>query len=344
MELSGKRILVIGGAGFIGSHVVEQLLKYNVASVTVFDNFTRGSLDNLGAALTDARCSIFRDGGDVREVDVLDAAVSNADAVVHLAAMWLLHCVEYPRTAFDVNVQGTFNILEACIRHSIERVVFSSSASVYGDPISEPITEGHPQLNRNFYGATKMAGEAMLTALSSQYNLNAVGLRYMNVYGPRQKKDGAYSGVIPSAIESIMSGKAPVVNGDGTQAYDFVSVEDAARANVCALQTDAQGFFNVGTGVATTVREVVEALAGYLDYAGPIDFTRYESNDPRGRIMRRVGSTALARQQIGFQAQDELMVGLKSMVVAAQNERLESVQRPYSPSQSRTFDANFGGQ
>ena len=156
MQLSGKRVLVIGGAGFIGSHVVAELLCTDVAKVVVYDNFARGKKSNIDEYLLDPRCSIFEDGGDIREIDVLNAAMKNVDAVIHLAAMWLLHCKDYPRTAFEVNIAGTFNILEACVNNNIEKLVYSSSASVYGDAVEVPILETHLFNNRNFYGATKL--------------------------------------------------------------------------------------------------------------------------------------------------------------------------------------------
>ena len=158
MNLDGAKVLVIGGAGFIGSHVVSELLRTQVSKVVIYDNFARGKMENIESVLKDERCSIFPDGGDIRDVDVLNTAVGGADAVIHLAAMWILHSRDYPRTAFDVNVQGTFNVLEACANHKVEKLVYSSSASVYGDAVQVPMNEEHPLNNRNFYGATKIAG------------------------------------------------------------------------------------------------------------------------------------------------------------------------------------------
>ena len=169
MELENKKILVIGGAGFIGSHVVKELLAEDVASVTIYDNFTRGKVANVNGSLADPRCQVFPDGGDVRDTDVLHRAMDGMDGVIHLAAMWLLHCKDYPRTAFDVNIEGTFNVLEACVQSGVKRLVYSSSASVYGDAVDVPMTEDHPFNNRNFYGATKIAGEAMCRAFHDRY-------------------------------------------------------------------------------------------------------------------------------------------------------------------------------
>ncbi|TMQ28799.1 MAG: NAD-dependent epimerase/dehydratase family protein, partial [Nitrospirae bacterium] len=192
MDLRGKKALVIGGAGFIGSHVTEELLREDVAEVVVYDNFTRGSHENLADALRDPRCKIFEFGGDVLHTDILNVATKGVDCVFHLAALWLLHCHNYPRSAFEVNIRGTFNVLEACMANKVGRLVYSSSASVYGDAVEEPMTESHPLNNTNFYGATKVAGEQMCRAFHHRYGLDYIGLRYMNVYGARQDYRGAY--------------------------------------------------------------------------------------------------------------------------------------------------------
>jgi UDP-glucose 4-epimerase len=177
MNLAGKRVVVVGGGGLIGSHTVEALLRENVGEVVVYDNFVRGRPENLAAAMTDPRCSIYEHGGDIMQTDVLRRALEGADGVFHLAALWLLHCQEFPRAAFDVNIRGTFNVIEACVEAGVERLVYSSSASVYGDAVEEPMTEEHPFNFENFYGATKVAGEAMLRALHKRFGLGYVGLR-----------------------------------------------------------------------------------------------------------------------------------------------------------------------
>lgn len=164
MDIKGERILVIGGAGLIGSHVVEELLKEDVNEVIVYDNFCRGTYENLEEALKDKRCRIFEIGGDILQTDILDAAMKGVGGVIHLAALWLLQCYEFPKVAFDVNIRGTFNVLEACVANKVKRLVYSSSASVYGDAVEEPMPEGHPSNNWTFYGPTKIAGEHMLKA------------------------------------------------------------------------------------------------------------------------------------------------------------------------------------
>jgi UDP-glucose 4-epimerase len=186
VDLKGKKVLVIGGAGFIGSHLVDELIKTDVGEIIVYDNFSRGTRDNLAAALDDPRVKIFALGGDITQTDILNEAMKGVHGVFHLAALWLLHCHEYPRSAFEVNIRGTFNVLETCVANKVTRLVYSSSASVYGNAVEIPMTEDHIYNNRTFYGASKISGEHMCRAFHERYGLDYVGLRYMNVYGARQ--------------------------------------------------------------------------------------------------------------------------------------------------------------
>ncbi len=311
MDLKGKRILVIGGAGLIGSHVAEELLKEDVREVIVYDNFCRGVPDNLEDALKDPRCRVYEIGGDILQTDILNAAMQGADGVVHLAALWLLQCHEYPRAAFDVNIRGTFNVLEACVANRIERLVYSSSASVYGDALEEPMTEDHPYNNWTFYGASKIAGEHMLKAFHRRYGLSGVGLRYMNVYGPRQDYRGTYIAVMMKILDNIDQGLSPVVFGDGSQAYDFIYVGDTARANVCALKSGVPfGFYNVGRGIKTSIKELTEMILRITGSDLPI---RYE---PAGQtfVTNRVGDTLRAERDLGFRWSVELEDGLRRLI------------------------------
>jgi len=315
MIMSGKRILVIGGAGFIGSHVVAELLKTDVAQVVIYDNFTRGKFRNVASSLVDPRCFVYPDGGDIRDTDVLDDAMSEIDGVVHLAAMWLLHCKDYPRTAFHVNIEGTFNVLEACVKNNIERLVYSSSASVYGDAVEVPMNETHPFNNRNFYGATKIAGEAMCRAFHDRYGLGYVGLRYMNVYGPHQDQNAAYTGVIPIMLNKIDAKEPPIINGDGNQAYDFISVFDAARCNVLALKLDVTDeFYNVGTGVQTSIRELCDLILELKQSDLKVTYKPYSAEDARRLVQNRIGSPEKAKQDLGFIYQDNLKEGLLKLI------------------------------
>jgi UDP-glucose 4-epimerase len=315
MKIENARVLVIGGAGFIGSFVVSELLKTDVAEVLIYDNFARGKKSHLQKSLADPRCRLYSNGGDIRDVDLLNDAMRGMDGVVHLAAMWLLHCKDFPRTAFHVNIEGTFNVLEACVRNDVKRLVYSSSASVYGDAAEVPMTERHPFNNRNFYGATKIAGEAMCRAYHDRYGLSYVGLRYMNVYGPHQDQTAAYTGVIPIMLNKIDADETPVINGDGSQAYDFIDVEDAARCNVLALQaTVADEFYNVGTGVQTSIRELCDMILALKGSDLEVTYKPYSADDARRMVQNRIGCPEKAASDLGFSYQYDLRTGLQRLI------------------------------
>jgi UDP-glucose 4-epimerase len=246
------------------------------------------------------------------QTDMLQSAFEGAQGVFHLAALWLLQCHEYPRSAFDVNVRGTFNVMEACIAKGVQRLVYSSSASVYGDAVREPMDEDHPFNNQNFYGATKICGEAMLRAFYHRYKLNYVGLRYMNVYGPRQDYHGAYIAVIMKMLDAIDNDQSPTIMGDGSEAFDFVAVEDCGLANVCAMQANSKdAFYNVGTGKRTSLKELAELLLELTGCGKPINYV------PRSQatlVRNRVGCPKKASAEIGFTATLELREGLKRLI------------------------------
>ena len=315
MKLENAKILVIGGAGFIGSFVVTELLKHPVKEVVIYDNFTRGKKEYLAQQLKDKRCSLFPFGGDIREIDILDVAIRDKDYVISLAAMWLLHCKDYPRTAFDVNIAGTFNIFEACVKHNIKKLIWSSSASVYGDATQLPMTEEHPFNNKNFYGASKIAGEAMATAFNDRYGLKVIGLRYMNVYGPHQDQTAAYTGVVPIMLNKIEANEAPAINGDGSQAYDFIYVEDVAKANVQALISDQDfGMYNVGTEVQTTINELCELILDLKKSKLKVKYNPYSEDDARSMVKNRIGSRVKAEKELGFKYSYELKEGLQKLI------------------------------
>lgn len=276
---------------------------------------TRGKKSNIDRCLTDSRCIIYPNGGDIRDVDLLSDAMRGVDGVVHLAAMWLLHCKDYPRTAFNVNIEGTFNVLEACVKNNVKRLVYSSSASVYGDAIETPMTEEHPFNNRNFYGATKIAGEAMCRAFFDRYGLSYVGLRYMNVYGPNQNQTAAYTGVIPIMLNKIDVNEQPVINGDGSQAYDFIDVEDAGRCNVQALESDiSDEFYNVGTGVQTSIRELCNMILDMKKSNLLVKYNPYDEGDARQMVQNRIGCTKKCTKDLNFKYKFSLEEGLKRLI------------------------------
>lgn len=315
MDLQNSKILVIGGAGFIGAYVVRELLKHPVGEVVIYDNFARGKMENIADLLNDKRCSIFPFGGDVKDLDILDKAVEGKDYVFHLAAMWLLHCKDFPRTAFEVNIAGTFNVLEACVKHKVKKLIYSSSASVYGDAVQVPMTEDHPFNNKNFYGATKIAGEAMCTAFNDRYGLKVVGLRYMNVYGPGQDQHAVYTGVVPIMLNKIAANETPVINGDGSQAYDFIYVEDVARANVAALTCNVDiGFYNVGTEVQTTIKDLCDTILRLKKSSLKVHYQPYSTDDARQFVKNRIGSAKKASEEMNFTYRYSLEEGLQKLI------------------------------
>lgn len=315
MKLENSKVLVIGGAGFIGSHLISELLKHPVKEVVIYDNFARGKMENIQESLKDERCSIFPLGGDIRDIDILDVAMKDVDYVFHLAAMWLLHCKDFPRTAFDVNVQGTFNVLEACAKNNIKKLIYSSSASVYGDAVDVPMTEEHPFNNKNFYGATKISGEAMCTAYNDRYDLEVIGLRYMNVYGSGQDQHAVYSGVVPIMLNKIELNEQPVINGDGSQAYDFIYVEDVARANIAALESDVRhDFYNVGTEVQTSIKTLCNTILRLKKSELTVKYIPYDEDDARQFVQNRIGSRQKAEKEISFKYKYSLEEGLNKLI------------------------------
>ncbi len=312
MDLKNKKLVLVGGAGLIGSHTADLLLKEDVKEIVIYDNFVRGSEENLQNALKDSRVSIYDIGGDIMQTDILQSSFDGADGVFHFAALWLLQCHDYPRTAFDVNVRGTFNVMEACVAKGIKRLVSSSSASVYGDAVREPMDEEHPYNNKNFYGATKIAGEALLRSFHHRYGLDYVGLRYMNVYGPRQDYHGAYIAVIMKMLDAIDRGESPTIMGDGSEAFDFVAVEDCALANVCAMKSNAtDSNYNVGTGVRTSLKKLAETI---LEITGCDEPINYAPSNQATLVKNRVGDPVKASREINFTATIDLKEGLQKLI------------------------------
>ena len=312
MDIRGKKFLVIGGAGLIGSHTVDALLKEDVGEVIVYDNFVRGRMENLEWARKDSRFKVYDIGGDILQTDILEASMKGIDGVFHFAALWLLQCHEFPRSAFDVNVRGTFNVMEACTKLGVQRLVYSSSASVYGDALNEPMTEDHPFNNKNFYGATKICGEALLRSFHHRYALDYVGLRYMNVYGPRQDYQGAYIAVIMKMLDAIDRGESPTILGDGSEAFDFVAVEDCAQANVCAMKASAtDSFYNVGTGIRTSLKQLAELL---IELTGTSKDINYAPRSQATLVRNRIGCPKAATEEIGYTASIELREGLRRLI------------------------------
>lgn len=327
MKLDDSRILVIGGAGFVGSHVVDQLTKEPVREIVVLDNFVRGTRHNLERATNDKRVQIV--DGSITDRELLRELMQGTDYVFHFAALWLFECVHQPRSALEVNVGGTFNVIEAAQQAGVKKVIYSSSASVYGDALFTPMTEDHPFNNRTMYGATKIAGEQFFRSSYEQRKLDYVGLRYMNIYGPRMDYKGTYVSVIMKVLDRIDQGQPPIIFGDGTQAYDFVHVDDVARANILALKSDATDeFFNVGMGVKTSIDELVARL---IEITGTNVRPEYRPQEQMF-VTHRVGSTEKAERMLDFRARITLDEGLRSVV----EWRREDQERPIDESLRET--------
>lgn len=309
MNINGSRLLLVGGAGLIGSHIADHLLGTDVAEIVIFDNFSRGTRQNLADALADPRVRII--DGDIRDPEALAAAMDGVDGVFLLAALWLLQCAENPAAGHDVNVAGNLAVVEAARVAGVKRLVFSSSASVYGDALERPMTEEHPANNRTFYGATKVAMEQMLRSYNQMYGMDYVALRYFNVYGPRQDYKNAYVSVIMKVLDRLDNGEPPVIFGDGSQAYDFVYVKDIARANIAAMAADVTDTaLNVATGVSTSIKEVVGMLQEICGTDLELDY------QPAAQVFvtDRVGSPDRTRELIGFYPDTSLMTGLHELV------------------------------
>jgi UDP-glucose 4-epimerase len=316
MTTKDARILVIGGAGFVGSHLVDQLLAEPVKEIIVLDNLVRGKKHNLINALNDPRVQLVE--GSIMDLDLLKRLMQNTTYVFHLAALWLFECVHQPRSAVEVNIVGTYNVIETAHQAGVKKLIYSSSASVYGNALSTPMTEDHPFNNRTMYGATKIAGEQFLRVFYEQHKMSYVGLRYMNIYGPRMDYKGAYVSVVMKVLDRIDAGQPPVIFGDGLQAYDFVHVEDVARANVLALKSDSSDdFFNVGKGVKTTINELVGLL---IELTGSRIKPEYRPNE-QSFVTERLGSTEKAERLLGFRAAISLRDGLKSVIARRLRDR-----------------------
>ena len=309
--LAGATVLVTGGAGTIGSTIVDQLLDLGVGHVRILDNLTRGRRENLAAALEDSRTELIV--GDLRDVDLVHDVTKGSNIVFHQAAIRITQCAEEPRLALGVLVDGTFTVLEAAARNRVDKVIAASSASVYGMAEQFPTNERHHHHNNDtFYGAAKSFNEGMLRSFHAMYGLRYVALRYFNVYGPRMDVHGLYTEVLVRWMERITDGEPPLIFGDGSQTMDFVYTEDIARANILAADSNiTEGVYNVASQVETSLNDLAKALLCAMDSDLPIEYL-----PPRAvnGVVRRLADTSEARRDLGFSAQVPLDVGLRRLV------------------------------
>jgi UDP-glucose 4-epimerase len=311
VPVAGARVLVTGGAGTIGSHVVDQLVAAGAGEIVVLDNLVRGRRENLTGALTGGSVRLVE--GDIRDSALVHELSVGKDLVFHLAAIRITQCAEEPRLANEVLVDGTFNVLEAAARAGVGKVVASSSASVYGMAEQFPTTERHhPYNNDTFYGAAKAFNEGMLRSFHSMSGLDYVALRYFNVYGPRMDIHGLYTEVLIRWMERIEAGQPPLILGDGTQTMDFVHVADIARANLLAAQAEVTDeVFNVACGVETSLGELASTLTEVMEGKPDVEYgpARKVNN-----VVRRLADTSAAANRIGFVAAIGLRDGLADLV------------------------------
>jgi UDP-glucose 4-epimerase len=306
-----KRVLITGGAGLIGSHIADLLVKEEDPEIVVLDNFVRGRRENLAWATGHGRVQIVE--GDIRDATLLSELMRGVDTVFHQAAIRITQCAEEPRLALEVLVDGTFNVLEAAVKAKVRKVVAASSASVYGLAEEFPTRENHhPYNNRTLYGAAKTFNEGLLRSFHEMYGLDYVALRYFNVYGPRMDVHGAYTEVLIRWMNNIAAGRPPLVLGTGAQTMDFVYVEDIARANVLAARAEAtDAVFNVASGRETSLNGLARTL---LQVMGSGLEPEYGPERKVNAVSRRLADTREAERQLGFRAEVPLEEGLRRLV------------------------------
>ena len=309
--MKGKRILITGGAGLIGSHIAELAAAEQPAGIMVLDNFGRGRMQNLEAALAAFPVRVVE--GDIRDTALLGELMQGTDIVFHQAAIRITQCAQEPRLAFDVLAGGTFNLLEAAVAAGVSKVVAASSASVLGLAETFPTTEAHhPYNNRTLYGAAKTFNEGLLRSFAEMYGLRYAALRYFNVYGPRMDIHGVYTEVLIRWMERIAAGQPPIVHGDGTQTMDFVHVRDIARANMLAAKSDVTDeVFNVASGTETSLNELAAALIRVMGASVRTEHVEARKVNP---VSRRLADTSKARDFLGFEAEITLEEGLRDLV------------------------------
>lgn len=318
-DLKGKRILVTGGAGFIGSHIVDLLCEEGCLEIVALDNMIRGRPENLQRAFTRGPVRMVQ--GDIRDGKLLGALVNAADIVFHQAALRITHCAAEPRLAKEVMVDATFDLLDLCIKHDVEKVIAASTASVYGMADEFPTTEKQNSYdNRTLYGAAKAFNEGLLRAFNDMYGLDYVAFRYFNVYGDRMDIHGRYTEVLIRWMERLDAGLPPIIFGDGQQTMDFVHVRDIARANILAARSKiTDQVFNVASGTETSLAQLAATLATVMGYRGmALEFAPERSVNP---VPRRLASTEKAERLLGFRSTVALEQGLANLVDWWRSER-----------------------
>ena len=311
MKITNSRVLITGGAGFIGSHIADQLVQEGAAEIRIIDNFVRGRRENLSRALTSGRVTIIE--GDIGDRRLVAEAMEGIDLLFHQAAIRITQCAQEPRLALEALVDGTFNVVEAAVSARVKKVLGASSASVYGLADEFPTAERHhPYNNRTLYGAAKLFNEALMRSFHEMYGLDYLMLRPFNVYGPRMDVYGAYTEVFIRWMERIAAGQPPLILGDGNQTLDFIHVEDAARAYILAAKTDfTDAVFNIASGEETSLRGLAELL---LKVVESDLHPEYGPERKVNGVPRRLADIARAKKLLGFKPSISLEEGLRGLV------------------------------
>ncbi len=311
MKIQGNKFLITGGAGLMGSHIADRLLAGGAARIILLDNFVRGSLHNINEQLQDPRVQLVQ--GDIRNLDLLMELAKGMDGIFHMAAIRITACAFDPREAMEVMLMGTHNVLQAAVAQQVGRLLYASSASIYGLADTFPTSETHHSYNnRTYYGAAKIAGEGMLRSFAEMYGLQYIALRYFNVYGPRMDIDGKYTEVLVRWLDRIEAGQAPAIFGDGSQTMDLVNIDDVTDANILAMQSDVTDeVFNVASGTETSLLGLLRTLLRVTESGLEPEFMPERTVNP---VPRRLADTRKAAQQLGFRAKVDLEDGLRRLI------------------------------
>lgn len=309
-KVKDSTILVTGGAGFIGSYVVEQLIPLQPKKIVILDNFIRGSRENMKSFINNPIVQLYE--GDIRDSIKLEHCIAGSDYIFHMAALRINACAASPKDGFEVMLKSTFEVAELAVKHKVKKVIYSSSASVYGLAQHFPTPEtDNPYNNQTFYGAAKMWGEQLFRSYKFMYGLDYVALRYFNAYGPRMDTDGKYTEVMIKWLDCIRDSKNPLIYGDGSTTMDFVYVRDIAKANIAALQSDATDeAFNIGNCEETSLKGLLDVLLKVNDSTLTPEFREENSINP---VSRRLADISKAKKLLGFEPTVTLEQGMKEL-------------------------------
>ena len=309
-KIKGSTILVTGGAGFIGSYVVEELIRLHPHKIIIIDNFIRGSEENMKNFSKSPLVEFHK--GDIRDVALLEKCIAQSDYVFHMAALRINACAADPREGFEVMLRSTFDVVELCAKHKVKKVIYSSSASIYGLAQHFPTPEtNHPYDNQTFYGAAKSWGEQLLRSFKFMYGLDYVALRYFNAYGPRMDTDGKYTEVMIRWLDCIRDNKNPLIYGDGSTTMDFVYVSDIAKANIAALESNVTDeSFNIGNCEETSLKQLLEVL---LRVNHSVLAPQHREENTINPVNRRLADISKAKLHLNFSPTISLEQGMKEL-------------------------------